>query len=128
MELQTAPALPTASYPPPHPRVPLATHLYLPFALLLILNAWLAAGGGDMAFADWLYRLEGGHWALKDAWFTSHFVHRIGKWASTLGALLVAVAAARAWRAPRHAWRWPLLALVGSVAVSTALVSMFKHL
>lgn len=128
MELHTAPALPTAPFPLAHSRVPLATHLYLPFALLLIFNAWLAAGGGDMAFADWLYRLEGGHWALKDAWFTSHFIHRIGKWASTLGALLVAIAAIRAWRAPKHPWRWPLLALFGSIVLSTTLVSMFKHL
>lgn len=127
MDLHTVSAL-AAPRLPSRRNPPLATHLYLPFALLLILNAWLAAGGGDMAIADLLYRLEGNHWALKDAWWTSHLVHRVGKWMSTAGALVVLFAAIRAWRTPVHPWRWPLLALVGSVALSTGLVSMFKHL
>ncbi len=127
MELHTAPALAVPPRDLSRFPAPLATHLYLPFALLLIINAWLTAGGGDMAFADLLYRLEGGHWVLKDAWWTSHLVHRFGKWASTLGALAVLLATVRAWRAPAHPWRWPLLALVGSIALSTTLVSMFKH-
>lgn len=128
MKLQSSPAVAVSLPPPFSPSAPLATHLCLPLAVLLIANAWLAAGGGDMAFADLLYRLEGGRWALQDAWFTSHLVHRVGKWLSIAASLFVLLATLRAWRTPRHPWRWPLLALVLSLAFSTGLVSLLKHL
>lgn len=106
---------------------PLATHLYLPLALLLIVNAWLVGGGGDFWFADLLYRLEGDHWALQHAWSTNQLIHGVGKWLSQLGVLGVLVATVWSWRAPAHPHRWAWLALLSSVAVSTGLVSLFKH-
>lgn len=128
MKLHSASAIPAVLAPFERASAPLATHLCLPLALLLVVNAWLAAGGGDMAFADLLYRLEGGRWALQDAWITEHLIHRVGKWLSILAGLTVAIAAIRAWRIPAHPWRRPLLVLLLSVAVSTALVSLLKHL
>lgn len=107
---------------------PLATHLYLPLALVLIANAWLVGGGGDFWFADLLYRLEGNHWALQHAWLTNQLIHGAGKWLSQLGALCVLIATLRAWRVPAHPRRWAWLALLSSLAVSTGLVSLFKHL
>jgi len=107
---------------------PLATHFYLPFSLLLIANAWLVGGGGDFRFADLLYQREGGHWALQHAWFTNQLIHGAGKWLSQLGVLCVLIATVRAWRAPAHPHRWAWLALLASIAVSTGLVSLLKHL
>jgi len=127
MNLQSAPALPQAPRSTRLSAAPLATHLCLPLALLLVFNAWLAAGGGDTWLADQLYHLEGGHWALKNAWLTSFLSHRVGKWLSTFAALMVVLATIRAWRT-RHAWRWPLLSLGLSIALSTGLVSLLKHL
>lgn len=128
MKLHSAPALPQAASPRRSTiAAPLATHLCLPLALLLVVNAWLAAGGGDTWLADQLYHLEGGHWALKDAWTTSFLSHHVGKWLSTLAGVAGALATFRAWQL-HHPWRWPLLTLILSVALSTGLVSLFKHL
>ncbi|MCF7749121.1 phosphatase PAP2 family protein [Bacillus subtilis subsp. subtilis] len=97
------------------------------------LLATLAASGvlmglqGDQWLADQFYRLEGHQWALQNAWVTSHLVHKGGKWASTLGALVVIVLCTHAWRTERaKAWRWPLLYLVLAVALGTGVVSLLK--
>ena len=127
MNVQSASAL-TDARPRWRPAfdAPLATHLYLPFSLLLIANAWLVGGGGDFWFADELYRLEGGHWALQHAWLTHQLIHGAGKWLSQLAVLGVLFATLRAWRAVQPQ-RWAWLALLASVAVSTGLVSLLKH-
>lgn len=127
MNLHPAPAFAQASPCPRLSRAPLATHLCLPLALVLVFNAWLAAGGGDTWLADQLYHLEGGKWALKNAWLTSFLGHRVGKWLSMFAGLMVVLAAIRAW-STRHPWRWPLFALALSIALSTGLVSLLKHL
>lgn len=83
--------------------------------------------GGDQWIADVLYRVEGGHWLLKDHWFTSGVIHRVGKWLSTAAGVGVLVLAIVAWCRPRlKVLRWPLTYLAASVALSTSLVSMLK--
>jgi membrane-associated PAP2 superfamily phosphatase len=128
MNLQNAPALPCPRFAPNPIDAPLATHLYLPLALLLTANAWLTGGGGDFWFADLLYRWEGGHWALQHAWLTNQLVHQAGKMLSIVGTVFVLLATLRAWRQPGNTWRRPWLALLVSVALSTGLVSLLKHL
>lgn len=79
----------------------LVRHLWLPLAGVLVLSALLMSAGGDQWIADALYRLEGGHWLLKDHWFTSGVIHRVGKWLSTAAAVSVLVLALVAWCRPR---------------------------
>ncbi|MCC5093843.1 MULTISPECIES: phosphatase PAP2 family protein [Xanthomonas] len=107
----------------------LLVHLWLPLAALLAISALLMLGGGDQWVADALYRLEGGHWLLKEQWFTSQLVHRGGKWLSTVAAVVVLGMAVLAWSRARpgaRALRWPLTYLAASVALSTTLVSLLK--
>lgn len=102
-------------------------HLWLPLLATLAASAVLMGLGGDQWLADQFYRLEGHHWALQNAWLTSHLVHKGGKWASTLGALGAVLLCLHAWRSERAAgWRWPLLYLVLAVALGTGLVSLLK--
>jgi membrane-associated PAP2 superfamily phosphatase len=104
-------------------------HLWLPLLVALAASGVLMSAGGDAWLADQFYRLEGHHWALQNAWITSHLVHKGGKWASTFGALLAIVLCFHAWRQPRAAaWRWPLLYLVLAVALGTGMVSLLKSI
>ncbi len=101
--------------------------LLLPTLLLAIGSLLLMAGGGDQWLADQLYRWQGGRWALKDAWWTSHLLHKGGRNLSTLAALLVLCALLRASVDARwHALRKPLLYLLLAVAVSTGVVALLK--
>jgi len=107
--------------------VSLRGHLWLPLVATLAASTLLMSFGGDQWLADQFYRLEGHHWALQNAWVTSHLVHKVGKWASTGAALVAIVLCTHAWRSKRAAaWRWPLLYLVLAVALGTGLVSALK--
>lgn len=102
-------------------------HLWLPLLATLAASALLMGFGGDQWLADQFYRLEGHHWALQNAWVTSHLVHKVGKWTSTAAALAAIVLCTHAWRSERAAaWRWPLLYLVLAVALGTGGVSLLK--
>ncbi|MGV8960625.1 MAG: phosphatase PAP2 family protein [Stenotrophomonas sp.] len=105
----------------------LFNHLLLPVVALLAASAALMAGNIDQWFADQLYRLEGGRWVLKEAWFTSQLIHRDGKWLSVLASLGLIGALLRArFDARWHRYRRPLLYLLLAVALSTGLVSALK--
>lgn len=105
------------------------THAVLPVVLGGALFLLLMQAGGDAWVADHLFRLEGGQWALKDAWFTRTLVHRGGKWLSTGAALLALVACAWHWhRGSARTLRWTLLYVVAAVALGTGLVSLLKTL
>jgi membrane-associated PAP2 superfamily phosphatase len=127
--MSSTPAVPlvlTAALPSSAPRF-LRGHLWLPLLAVLAASGVLMGWGGDQWLADQFYRLEGHHWALQNAWLTSHLIHKGGKWASTFGALLAIVLCFHAWRSERAAaWRWPLLYLVLAVALGTGLVSLLK--
>lgn len=105
----------------------LRRHLWLPLLATLAASTVLMGLGGDQWLADRFYQMEGQHWALQNAWVTSHLVHHGGKWMSTAAALVVVVLCTHAWRRPRAAaWRWPLLYLVLAVALGTGVVSLLK--
>lgn len=105
----------------------LQRHLWLPLLATLLASAVLMGAGGDQWLADQIYRMEGQHWALQNAWATSALIHKGGKWASTAAALVAIALCTHAWRHDRAAaWRWPLLYLVLAVALGTGLVSLLK--
>lgn len=102
-------------------------HLWMPLAAVLLVSALLMGAGGDQWIADVLYRLEGGHWLLKDHWFTSGVIHRIGRGLSTAAGVSVVILAVAAWCRPRlRVLRWPLTYLAASIALSTSMVSLLK--
>ncbi|WP_282277582.1 phosphatase PAP2 family protein [Stenotrophomonas sp. PS02297] len=107
----------------------LGRHLLIPLLIALAASAVLMAGNGDQWLADLFYRWEGGQWALKDSWWTSHVIHRGGKNLSTLAALLVMLALLRACFDTR--WkplRMPLLYLLLAVGLSTGMVALLKSM
>lgn len=97
--------------------------------LAYLLAMWLLAGRGlDFAIADRLYAWEGGRWALRQHWLTVSVIHAGGKALSIAAWLGLAAFTAVIWRHPGwHAWRRPLLALLGSVLISVSLVAAIKH-
>ena len=97
-------------------------------AVYLAAMWWLTVGGLDFAVADRLYAWEGGHWVLRQHWATVSLVHEGGKALSIVAWLAVAGFTAVIWRRPRwHAWRKPLLVLLGSVLASVSLVAVIKR-
>ncbi|MCA7022860.1 MULTISPECIES: phosphatase PAP2 family protein [Stenotrophomonas] len=107
----------------------LGRHLLIPLLLAVAASVVLMAGNGDQWLADQLYRWEGSRWAFKDAWWTTHVIHRGGKNLSTLAGVLVMLALLRAcldarWKALCR----PLLYLLLAVGLSTGLVSLLKSM
>jgi membrane-associated PAP2 superfamily phosphatase len=128
--LPASPALvPLASDAPAQASGFLRHHLGWPLLVVLATSAVLMVGGGDQWLADQLYRMEGHHWLLQNAWATSQLIHKGGKWLSAAATLLAIVLCFHAWRHERAAaWRWPLLYLVLAVAFGTGVVSLLKSL
>ncbi|MET0328060.1 MAG: phosphatase PAP2 family protein [Luteimonas sp.] len=85
--------------------------------------------GGDVWLADRLYRWEGGHWALRDAWWTSRLLHDGGRFLTVLawavGAGVMALDARRR-VLPVH-WRAALRYLVAAIALCAVLVAALKR-
>ncbi|WP_448143308.1 phosphatase PAP2 family protein [Stenotrophomonas bentonitica] len=128
--LPASPALvPLASDAPAQASGFLRRHLGWPLLAVLATSAVLMVGGGDQWLADQLYRMEGHHWLLQNAWATSQLIHKGGKWLSAAATLLAIVLCFHAWRHERAAaWRWPLLYLLLAVALGTGVVSLLKSL
>lgn len=100
-----------------------------PLLAFLAANLLLVVLGGDRWIADGLFAAEGGRWALQDSIVTTTLIHIGGKRLSALAWVAVVAAVLLAWRVPRlRAYRDPLLRLAGAVLLSTALVSVLKHL
>jgi len=103
------------------------THVLTPLAvvaLALFITRWL---NGDQWIADRLYALQGGRWALRDAFVTQTLVHRFGRELSIalwVGAVLAWVVAGR--RADWASLRAPLAYLIVAVALSALCVSWVK--
>ncbi len=116
--------------------VPVAEHSRLSFAARALLvpllvvtvgSLLLMAGNGDQWIADQLFRWQGSQWAFKDAWWTSHLIHKGGRNLTWFVALLVILALIRScmdmrWRPLRR----PLAYLLSSVALSTSIIALMK--
>jgi len=102
-------------------------HFWWPLAMFASLAIILAITNGDARWADWLFAWEGHHWALKSSFVTESLVHVVGRDASALAWIGVAIAWIVARSRPRLArWRRPLAYLALSVLIATALVAWFK--
>lgn len=136
LQLQAMPAEFPSRFPPPSPAASsplpagdfrfLLTHAWLPLIALAVLLALTMGAGGDQWLADRLYALEGGRWALRDAFVTDRLIHKLGRdldialWSSVL------VAWALAHRPGREHWRAPLAYLLTATALSMAGVVWVK--
>lgn len=82
----------------------------------------------NQRLADFIYALEGHHWALRHAWLTAHVLHRdaqrfsIGVGVVTLGTIILSCF----WR-PLRKYRRGLIATLGAALTSLLLVSLSKH-
>lgn len=104
------------------------THGLLPLASLVLGAVWAMGWGGDQLLADTFYRLEGGRWALKNAWLMSQVIHRWGRTLSVIGGALVISMAILGWCSPARArWRGPATYVAASVIVATSLIWVLKH-
>ncbi|WP_293623502.1 phosphatase PAP2 family protein [Salinisphaera sp.] len=98
-------------------------------ALILIAGLVVTRGFAiDRLWADALYRLEGGHWALRNAWFTARLLHEYGQRFSIVwGVGLLAFTALSLCLSRLRSWRRSLVCLCASVLSSLLLVSLSKH-
>ncbi|ALN60241.1 transmembrane protein [Lysobacter enzymogenes] len=111
------------------PRRFLLLHALWPLLTLAALSASTMGLGGDFWLADRFYALEGGRWALQNAYLTEQVIHRFGRDASTaawLGAFAFWLyARSRPALAP---WRRPLAYLLLATLLAVALASGLKSL
>lgn len=95
----------------------------------ILLACWLQVAGGDLWIADRIYQLQGRHWGLRDAWWTSSLTHSGGRNLSISSWLIVSVAWAWSlYRGGDTVLRSQLGYLSIAVLLSTALVSSIKQI
>jgi len=84
--------------------------------------------GFDQWLADWIYRLEGARWSLKNAYLLTHVMHVGGRNLSILAALLLILMMVLSFFVKAlFSYRKVLLFLLTSIAVSSILVALAKH-
>lgn len=99
-----------------------------PVAVLILTFAIVQLWNLDQHLADFLYALEGHHWALRHAWLTSHVLHRdaqrfsIGIGVVTLGVIVISCV----WT-PLKSYRRGLIATLVAALTCLLLVSLCKH-
>lgn len=102
-------------------------HFYYPAIAFIALATLVQLGGLDMLLADRIYALEGGQWALKEAWITSVLIHKIGKYLSLLIALLILMGLLQSYITQKlSSYRRELLYLLCSAGGGSALISAIK--
>ena len=103
---------------------PLHRDVLLPLLLLAIATIVLQPLGGDRWLADRLFVAEGGRWALRNAFWTTHVLHAGGKALSTLAwCATAAIAVLSSWRNGWGYLRRPAWLLLLSVSLSTLAVA-----
>ncbi|HEC15366.1 MAG TPA: phosphatase PAP2 family protein [Sedimenticola sp.] len=104
-------------------------HLYAPLTAFLLLAGLFEYSGIDLMFADWLYRLEGGRWALRHDFLFSGILHQGAARLMKILALLILVLAAASHRiAKLGPYRRALWCLALSMPASALLVNIGKGL
>lgn len=103
-------------------------HLWLPLLAFLALATVFETTPLDLWFADRLYALQGGGWALRDHWFTYEVMHHYGKIAVIgFGLAVLTLALLSCCIEGLKRWRWPLAYLVSGLVLVPALISLGKH-
>ena len=104
-------------------------HLWLPLLAFVLLAVVFETTALDLWFADRLYALEGGRWALRDHYFTYEIMHHYGKLAIiTVGLAMLILAVLSCCIERLKPWRWPLAYLVTGVVLVPVVISFSKHL
>lgn len=107
----------------------LLSHALWPLLAWLVLSLLSMGLGGDFWLADRLYALQGGRWALQNAFVTQQLIHLLGRDVSTaawLGVLAFWVFART--RPALTEWRRPLAYLLLSTLIAIVLASGLKSL
>jgi membrane-associated PAP2 superfamily phosphatase len=103
------------------------THLYIPLCIFVLIAASLELGNIDIRLADKFYALEGGTWALKNAWITSTVIHQTGKKLSLLIAAIILTALAISFLSQYfRQYRRELTYLLIAAGGGSALISLIK--
>lgn len=82
----------------------------------------------DLALADFLYRLEGDHWALKRHFLTATVVHEYGRHLVQVLVFALVGLIIRDWRQGRKRQLAAGLYLFACFAITTLTVSVLRHL
>jgi len=105
------------------------THLHYPLIAFVLLAVIVEVSGIDMLVADYFYALEGGRWALKEAWITSTIIHKVGKHLSLLIALIVLIALVQSYITQKlKLYRRELAYLLCAAGGGSALISILKSI
>jgi membrane-associated PAP2 superfamily phosphatase len=107
----------------------LFTHWLLPLVVLAVVSIVIVEGDIDRKLTDYIFAIQGGSWAWKDAWITEVFFHKSGRALSLLLALIVLllVIASHLTRLSA-AHKKPLLYLFLATSGSSLLISFLKSL
>ncbi len=106
----------------------LKTHLVYPLVLFLLVAGLVEHFHWDLALADFLYHLEGDHWALKKHFLTATVVHEYGRHLVQLLVFLAVGLIIRDWRLGRKRQFAAGLYLFACFAITTLTVSLLRHL
>ena len=104
-------------------------HLYIPLGIFVLAAVTFDLGDVDLWLADKLYALEGGTWALKNAWITSTIIHQLGKKLSLLIAAIILTALIFSYISKYlHQYRRELLYLLFAAGGGSVLISILKSI
>lgn len=104
-------------------------HFHIPLGIFILLVLMVEFDGIDLRLADYFYALEGGYWALKDAWITSTLIHKIGKYLSLLMALFIFTALTLSYfHQKTKPYRRELTYLLFAAGGSSALIGFIKSI
>lgn len=107
----------------------LPIHFIYPLTVVIALSALINIFDIDKIAADYIFSLQGNTWALKNNWLTERVLHKGGRSASILLALVVlGLVAASYCLNDLKQHRKPLIYLILAVAGGSLLVSLFKSL
>jgi membrane-associated PAP2 superfamily phosphatase len=107
----------------------LKAHIGWPLAVFVVLAVLLEWTRVDIWLADAIYQWEGGTWVLRRDFVVRDILHDgAARLIQLFCVALVATAAASFFVARLRPYRWGLLYLVVSIAVSTLLVTLLKDL
>ncbi|GAB3684347.1 phosphatase PAP2 family protein [Salinisphaera aquimarina] len=101
---------------------------FIPVFVLLCALALVQVFSVDVWLADFLYGLEGGHWALRGAWLTSEVLHKDAqKFSILIGVVTLGVIIASCFSSRLRPYRRGLIATLVAALTSLLLVSLSKH-
>lgn len=102
-------------------------HFYYPAIAFMALASLVQLGGLDMLVADRIYALEGGRWALKEAWVTSVLIHKAGKCLSLLITLAILIGLLQSYFTQKlKTYRRELTYLLCAAGGSSILIGLIK--